>query len=57
MKKLFIFHLVLEIFKVMWYSNEMTYDVRFYTQILTYWKIVYIFNIIERNHLKFPCEI
>ena len=53
MKRIFfIFHLVLEIFRLMWYSNEMTYDVRFYTQILTYWKIVYIFNIIERNHLK-----
>ena len=26
----------------MWYSNEITYDVRLFTKILTYWKIVYI---------------
>ena len=26
-------------------------DVKTFSQILTYWKIVYIFKIIERNHM------
>ena len=29
-----------------------TYDVRLFTQIVIYWKIVYNFKIIEWNHLK-----
>ena len=30
----------------------MIYDVTLCTPILTYWEIVHIFKILERNHLK-----
>ena len=47
-----IFHLVLEIFRLLWYSNEITYDVKWFAQILTYCEMLYIFKIVIRYHFS-----
>ena len=48
---------ILELFRFVWYVNEINYDVKYVQIIVSSWKIMYIFTIIEPKLVLFDFSV